>query len=222
MHAPAAAAPGARAAFAAFVAAPLLVFAVLAERIEDGRAFAWDHRLLHVADVWYAANRTTAAVLEVAVIGTIVVGALVALAVLVALLVRGRGRQALFWVLVVGGVLALDVALKEVFRRPALVNEESGYSFPSGNAMASAAVIAAAVLLLPTGRRWLVGLIGAAAAGLYGALLVLLYWHYPSDVVAGWCVALAWVTAVWLALRPDLRPRNALERGEDTAAAGER
>jgi undecaprenyl-diphosphatase len=35
----------------------------------------------------------------------------------------------------------------------------------------------------------------------YGGLLVFQLWHYPSDVMAGWCIALAWVTGVWLALR---------------------
>jgi membrane-associated phospholipid phosphatase len=35
----------------------------------------------------------------------------------------------------------------------------------------------------------------------YGVLLVVQSWHYPSDIVAGWCFALAWAAGLWLVLR---------------------
>ena len=38
-----------------------------------------------------------------------------------------------------------------------------------------------------------------------GVWLVAIKWHHPSDVVAGWCVATAWVTALAVALQDPYR-----------------
>jgi membrane-associated phospholipid phosphatase len=91
--------------------------------------------------------------------------------------------------------------LKELIERPEIGMKQAEYSFPSGNATASLAGVVALILLLPPSRlqRW-VASIGLAAVALYGAALVLLLWHYPSDVVAGWALALAWVLALRLVL----------------------
>jgi undecaprenyl-diphosphatase len=55
-----------------------------------------------------------------------------------------------------------------------------------------------AVLAWPTRIRWVVLLGGAAFVFAFGAAIVILRWHYPSDVIAGWCVALVWVSALSL------------------------
>jgi len=39
----------------------------------------------------------------------------------------------------------------------------------------------------------------------YGIALVYFRSHYPSDVIAGWCVALAWTCVVALLSSGDLR-----------------
>jgi membrane-associated phospholipid phosphatase len=119
---------------------------------------------------------------------------------LLAALVAARAyRRAAFWGLAVAGSLALTHVLKELVERPEIGLKQAEYSFPSGNATASLAGLVALILLLPPSRlrRWVAG-IGLAAVPLYGVALVLLLWHYPSDVAAGWALALAWVLALRL------------------------
>jgi membrane-associated phospholipid phosphatase len=68
--------------------------------------------------------------------------------------------------------------------------------------MASLAIVSAISLISP--RRWAkrILVVGLPLVGAVGVVLVYAWWHYPSDVIAGWCLALAWVTALWLAIRP--------------------
>ena len=116
--------------------------------------------------------------------------------------------EALFCVLAVGGVVALDIPLKDLFGRPRVSppGSEGGnsteYVFPSGHAMGSLAVLLAFSLI--TKPRWsrLIIVVGLPLVVAVGVVLVYAWWHYPSDVVGGWCFALAWVAALWLVLRP--------------------
>jgi hypothetical protein len=71
--------------------------------------------------------------------------------------------------------------------------------FPSGQASGSAALVATSVLLLwDWPQRLLIVLVGITSVGLYGFILVATNWHGPSEVVGGWCLALAWVLGIWL------------------------
>jgi membrane-associated phospholipid phosphatase len=139
-------------------------------------------------------------VTKAAVKGSIALGVLFAAALLAVLATARAYRRAAFWGLTVAGSLVLTRVLKEVIERPEIGVNDVEYSFPSGNATASLAGVVALALLLPPSRlrRWLV-VAGLAVVPLYGIALVLLLWHYPSDVVAGWALALAWVLALRLA-----------------------
>jgi membrane-associated phospholipid phosphatase len=133
--------------------------------------------------------------------------AAILLSAVILLLIRRRGREALLCVLAVGGVLALDTPLKELFRHRSWSppGSEGGhgieYTFPSGHAMGSVSVLAAISLI--SKPRWsrLIIVVGPPLVVAVGVVLVYAWWHCPSDV-AGWCFALAWVTALWLVLRP--------------------
>ena len=162
-----------------------------------GRTLPWDASVLRYAESHYQASIVTR--LNVALKISLGIAGLIAAGAVIMVLTGRKRRRALFWALAVGGVLALDYPLKEVFQRPTLGDQGEGYSFPSGNAMVSAAVLAAAVLTVPRWRRRVVALGMPLLIG-YGAALVYAWWHYPSDVVGGWCVAFAWVAGLWFAL----------------------
>jgi undecaprenyl-diphosphatase len=126
--------------------------------------------------------------------------------VTVLLLQQRRPRAALFLVLAYGGAEAIDQLAKFVFhtarphfwRSPA---PASGYSFPSGHAMGSMALFSALVLLAwPTRWRWPVLILGLCAVLLIALSRLYLGVHYPSDVLAGWLAALAWVVGLFFLL----------------------
>ena len=86
-------------------------------------------------------------------------------------------------------------------------------SFPSGHATSSAALAASLLVLVwPTRFRWRA--VSAAAVFLTGVGLSRMYFgvHYPSDILGGWCVALAWVAALALTL-----PRRMILTRKSTA-----
>lgn len=120
---------------------------------------------------------------------------------------KKRKRPALILAFGVGGAAAANVVLKALFQRdrpslwhPSVV--ETSFSFPSGHAMASAALVACIVVILwKTKYRWLAVVAGAIIVGLVGLSRLYLGVHYPSDVLAGWCASIAWVTIVVVVLR---------------------
>jgi undecaprenyl-diphosphatase len=173
-------------------------FALLATAVTLNFALGWDTEVLRFAERHYHASIVDA--FNTVVWVTIALGAAVAGGAMAVALARRRPGRAVFWVLVAAGVPLLDVLLKESFRRPALGGHEGSYSFPSGNAMGSAAIVAAIFLLCSSCRRRRVLAAAVLFLVAYGAVLVYAWWHYPTDVVAGWCVGLAWVTSLWLVI----------------------
>jgi len=85
-----------------------------------------------------------------------------------------------------------------LFERPSRNPDSTAYSFPSGTAMLTTAVLFALLATLPAGGRRPAALVGALYLLVQGVVLVGSGCHYPSDVVAGWCVAAVWAGVVWL------------------------
>jgi membrane-associated phospholipid phosphatase len=177
------------------VVAPLALFALLARGVVDG-GFGWDVALLEFFERHYDLD-VAEPLRAFAMLGLAAVGVL-GVAVLAFLLARRTRGEALFWSLALGGVLVFDPLLKALFQRPGLP-PSAEYSFPSGQAMATLASVAALTALVasPQLRRLLLAAGGALVLA-NGVVIVFLWWHHPSDVLAGWCVALAWVSTLWL------------------------
>lgn len=129
--------------------------------------------------------------------------ALVAAAALL-LVRRGSSRLALFLAVTSAGGALVNSAVKVAVNRPRPspvdpVATAYGDSFPSGHAMASVVVYGSLLLVfLPAlGRR---GRLPAAAGTVVLALAIgcsrlALGVHYLSDVVAGWVLGVAWLSA---------------------------
>jgi undecaprenyl-diphosphatase len=109
---------------------------------------------------------------------------------------------------VIGGIL-LDVGLKDLIgrARPSIVPHfiaVGSLSFPSGHSMMSMVVyLVLSVLLTPQipDRRTRVYVIAVALflTLIIGISRVYLGVHYPSDVLGGWSLGLAWATLCWFA-----------------------
>jgi hypothetical protein len=74
-------------------------------------------------------------------------------------------------------------------------------SYPSGHATAAMSLALAAVLISPRAHRPLVAALGGVFALAVSFSIMVLRWHFPSDVVGGYLVATAWALAALAALR---------------------
>jgi membrane-associated phospholipid phosphatase len=74
-------------------------------------------------------------------------------------------------------------------------------AYPSGHTTAAVALAVALFLVVPPARRLPALVIGVAFSVVVGLAVVLIEWHYPSDVVAGALVSLGWGCAAVAALR---------------------
>jgi membrane-associated phospholipid phosphatase len=195
--------PGARAPL--FVAGlSLAVFALLGFGVwEDSGGFGWDASVAgFVADVVPVSDEEVHIDAVITVI-TAAVGIATALLV-VGLLLRRRFRAAFFPIAAVGVTGLLTTLIKAGIERPAIEGPGES-SFPSGTAAWSMALVAALVLLAPPSRRLVLGVVGAVLLVALSGVIVWEEWHYPSDVLAGWCLALGCALTLWLALgRPTL------------------
>jgi membrane-associated phospholipid phosphatase len=122
---------------------------------------------------------------------------------------RRRWSEALFLVASIGGTVALSSLTKVLVKRPSIEAGPGDYSFPSGTAAWAAAVAAATALLVSSpGARVLVAVAGAVFVLAYSAMITWEEWHYASDVVAGWCLALACVGLLSSVLLRDRQGRS--------------
>jgi undecaprenyl-diphosphatase len=125
------------------------------------------------------------------------------------LLVRRRAWLDLGFLLATFAGSQLVVALlKDWFDRPrplagSAVELPSSAAFPSGHAAAGTATLGAAAILVTertASRRaricvWSAAVVGGVVVGLSRIALNV---HYVSDVLAGWCLGLAWLAACLL------------------------
>lgn len=147
---------------------------------------AWEnaHRALHrIVDTIHVASLALAGLL----------------AVLVALRRKRRDLAAVAVATLVGANVTTAILKPLLGRTDPLGGEADRVltnAFPSGHATAAMSLALIAVIVSP--RRWRPAVAPAAAgyAAAVGVGLVVIFAHYPSDVVGGYMVATAWATAM--------------------------
>lgn len=198
-------------------AGALWAFLNLGGEMAEGETDAFDRRLILALRTPGALGdpigpkSVEEAVRDMTALGGTTVVALVTTVAVLAFLFHKKWRHAL----VMGGAVLLAIASSEFTKgyydraRPDLVPHGvyvySG-SFPSGHSTLSAATyltLAMLVASLETRRRT-----KALAYSLAGLVLVAVGFsrvylgvHWPSDVLAGWCLGAVWALAGWMALR---------------------
>lgn len=128
-------------------------------------------------------------------------GALIVLA-----LVRRRWPVAAYLTLVTGGSAMLNLTAKQLWHRvrPVLwegILPNADFSFPSGHATYSMTFVLALILINWDNPRrpWLIGLGGLFALAI-GVSRVYLGVHFPSDILGGWLLAIAWTIGLYQAM----------------------
>lgn len=177
------------------------LFVELASHVRSGATQAFDEAVMR----WMGAHRIDwleRSLLEITALGTgLVVMMIVVISAL--FLIATQHRFSAFLLLIAsGGGIVLNGVLKSSFDRPRpqlfeWLTEPISSSFPSGHAMSSAIVYFTVAYLIARleKRRWM-----RAVTIIASLLLVLLISasrlylgvHYPSDVLAGMIIGLAW------------------------------
>jgi undecaprenyl-diphosphatase len=210
-----------------------LAFGKLAEEVLEGDTRTFDRTMLlalrdpadlsdPVGPVWVEEMAR-----DVTSLGGTAVLVLVPVAVIgFLLMVRKRGAALLVLGSIGGGVL-LSTILKNVFERtrPDLVPHAVHVytaSFPSGHAMLSAVTyltLGALLTRVQPQRRVKAYLLTVAVVltVLIGVSRVYLGVHWPTDVLAGWCIGSAWAMLCWLAALW-LQRRGQVERDTQKAS----
>jgi membrane-associated phospholipid phosphatase/protein tyrosine phosphatase (PTP) superfamily phosphohydrolase (DUF442 family) len=189
--------------FAAGILLPLFCFGWLAECVWNRNGLEWDAPALHFVHQ-LATPRWDS--LMVAVTTTGDVRTVVTFATLAALGLVARQRRkdaSLLARCIVGTALAAYVAKAALHRtRPHFWESpapETDFGFPSGHAMDSLALaFGLAVIAWPTRWRWPVIICGSIYVSAVGASRLSLGVHYPSDVIGGWTLAVAWLFGLLL------------------------
>lgn len=183
---------------------PLCLFGVLADEVLENATLGLDRKVLLVIHS-YATPPLDAAMLFFSRTGSAVVLVPFDLLVLAWLARQQRWSATSFWALAIGGAALLNLLVKLSFGRirPDLwlsLAPEMTFSFPSGHAMHSMAVISALVVLVWSTRwRWPAVIIGLTFVLLVGLSRAYLGVHYATDIVAAWMLSLAWVAGLTLA-----------------------
>jgi undecaprenyl-diphosphatase len=184
----------------------LAVFAAMAVLVMRGEALGFDLPVREAIHGW-ASPALTALMRAITMLGSEYF--LVPLAAVLVWRWLRRGERRAAYLLVVGSLSAEAVAqlLKTLIHRPrpeiffGLLPAET-HSFPSGHAFVPAVYFGILAGIFAAGARWRAAVVAMAA--LLGFSRVYLGFHYPSDVVAGWALAV-----VWLALWPVIADRRA-------------
>jgi undecaprenyl-diphosphatase len=186
-------------------------FAKLFSEMREGETQAFDQRIIAWVGTLHTSELTMEVGRDLTALGGIALLALMTAGVAGYLLICKKYHALLLLLAATVGALLWSTGLKYVIDRPRPELElHRSYvmttSFPSGHAMLSAAVYLTLGSLLArlTKSPWLkLYYIGVAMllTALVGISRVFLRVHWPTDVLAGWSVGLAWAIVCWAAAR---------------------
>lgn len=196
---------------------PLWGFSALAEEVHEAEVFSFDQPILLAANA-LADGGLDRVFLFFSAIGYAYGVIPVDLLLVAFLAIRRRMREGLFAGVALAGSALLNVSAKQFFARarPSLwesIAPESSWSFPSGHAMGSMTLALVLVLLAwPTRWRWPFFAAMLVFVPMVGLSRVYLGVHYPSDILAGWMAASAWVVGTYaVVFRHRQRPWGGVE-----------
>ena len=192
----------------------MIGFAALSLAVSDGHLSGLDQTLLlffrdphDVTDAWGPTWFEETAI-ELTALGGYPILLMTSFLVLSALLLARKYAAALLLVAGLASGSAASTALKLLFDRPRPdlvehLDRTFTSSFPSAHAMVSMVtwltLASIAIRFIEHGRlRGFVLVSALVLALIIGTSRVYLGVHWPSDVLAGWCIGLCWAAGCWL------------------------
>jgi membrane-associated phospholipid phosphatase len=119
----------------------------------------------------------------------------------------GRRREVIAALVLIAGANVTTQALKSVLEHVRYTAAEQGWempwanSFPSGHTTAAATLAVALLFVVPARHRLAAAVVGFLLTAAVGFSVMVLSWHYPSDVLGALLVVGAWAFAILAVLR---------------------
>jgi undecaprenyl-diphosphatase len=208
------------------IAVLLFVFGFIAQGVARGKPSAFDSRVLATLRVGETPSAPLGpawlqeAARDVTSLGSVTVLIIMTFAVVGFLFLIDRTGVAWLMLIAVFGGLALNSLLKFAFARPrprVITHAARVFttSFPSGHATLSAityltigALLARAYPSFPVSFYFMA--LATFLTVLIGLSRIYLGVHYPTDVLGGWCIGMAWAMGCWV-LMAWLQQRGQIE-----------
>lgn len=184
----------------------LLAFFLLANEISDKASLFFDQPILLFVHS-FASPFLNAFFTTVTHLGESIYILIVAMILAAYFAYKRAYQKAVVLLLSMGGIVVANTVLKFIFQRdrPTLwahLVSETNFSFPSGHAMISIGFAMALVAIFwNTKYRVITIVLAAIGTLLVGLSRLYLGVHYPSDILAGWCVSVAWVLLVLVGVK---------------------
>lgn len=182
-----------------FVLGSVFAFGSVARKLHRSGQLDTDLHLLRWLEL-RRGPRLTAAMRAITQLGSVELLTPVATLLTVALWVERKRRAALFLGVTAIGSTLMNQLLKLAFGRARPesslhLSRTTGFAFPSGHSMASAAIYGAVAIVASTRYPRIAWAANAACSVIVlgvGTSRAYLHVHYPSDVATGWALGFSW------------------------------